>query len=91
MTGFDGKAMNFGDEDEVEVIGTMANDNPWEFMHKARFGQPGVAMVGLVALPIQDVVDILAYAQTLPGKKSATVNSMSHGPQLARPTLFPLV
>jgi len=66
--GFDGKAMNFGDEDEVEVIGTIANDNPWEFMHKARFGQPGVAMVGLVALPIQDVVDILAYAQTLPEK-----------------------
>lgn len=66
--GFDGKAMNFGDENEVEVIGTIAKDNPWEFVHKARFGQPGVAMVGLVALPVQDVVDILAYAQTLPEK-----------------------
>jgi len=25
-------------------------------------------MVGLVALPIQDLVDLLAYAQTLPEK-----------------------
>jgi len=66
--GFDGKAMNFHSEEEPEYVGTIAQENPWEFIHKARFGQPGVAMVGLVALPIQDVVDILAYAQTLPEK-----------------------
>lgn len=66
--GFDGKAMNFGDEKEPEFIGTIAHENPWELLHKARFGQPGVAMVGLAALPIEDVVDILTYAQTLPEK-----------------------
>lgn len=66
--GFDGKALNFHDAEDPEFVGTIAQDNPWEFLHKARFGQPGVPMVGLVALPMQDLVDILAYAQTLPAK-----------------------
>ena len=66
--GFDGKAINFKDEEKPEYVGTVASKNPWEFLHKARFGQPGVAMVGLVALPTQDIVDILSYAQTLPAK-----------------------
>lgn len=66
--GFDGKTINFGDQDEPEFVGTIAADNPWEFLHKARFGQPGVGMVALNVLPIQDLVDILAYAQTLPTK-----------------------
>jgi len=66
--GYDGKSMNFGDENEPEYVGTIARDNPWEFLHKARFGQPGVAMVGLIALPTQDLIDLLAYAQTLPEK-----------------------
>ena len=67
--GFDGKAINFKD-DEVspEYIGTIARDNPWEFLHKARFGQPGAIMVSLAALPIETIVDLLAYAQTLPAE-----------------------
>ena len=39
--GFDGKAMNFGDEDEPEFVGTIATDNPWEFLHKARLASRG--------------------------------------------------
>lgn len=66
--GFDGREINFKDEPKVEYIGTIANDNPWETLHKIRNGQPGVAMVALSALSIQDQVDILAYAQTLPTK-----------------------
>ena len=66
--GFDGKAMNFGDDKEPEFVGTVARDNPWEALHKIRFGQPGVGMVSLNVLPIQDLVDILAYTQTLPEK-----------------------
>ena len=64
--GFDGKAINFHDEKKPEFVGTIAKDNPWEFMHKARFGQPGIPMISLITLPVQDIADILAYAQTLP-------------------------
>lgn len=66
--GFDGKLINFHDEQEPEFIGTIARDNPWEFLHKARFGQPGIPMISLITLPLQDLADILAYAQTLPAE-----------------------
>ncbi len=64
--GFDGKMMNFGDEQEPEYVGTVAQDNPWETLHKVANGQPGVPMVSLRALDTEDLVDIVAYAQTLP-------------------------
>ena len=64
--GFDGKDMNFGDEDEPEYVGTVAAENPWEALHKIRFGQPGVGMVSLSVLAVQEQVDILSYVQTLP-------------------------
>jgi thiosulfate dehydrogenase len=64
--GFDGKALNFGDDEEPEYIGTVAAENPWETLHKIRNGQPGWPMPALRILPIQDVVDILSYSQTLP-------------------------
>lgn len=66
--GYDGKALNFKDDDSPEYVGTIAKDNPWEALHKIRFGQPGYGMVALDALPIQTLVDILAYTQTLPAK-----------------------
>jgi cytochrome c553 len=65
--GFDGKALNFsGDPDAPEYVGTVAVENPWETLHKIRNGQPGQPMPALRVLPRQDVVDILAYIQTLP-------------------------
>jgi thiosulfate dehydrogenase len=66
--GEDGTTFNFGSEDEPVYIGTLANDNPWEFFHKAAFGQPGQPMPGGLALgwTPQEVADVLAYAQTLP-------------------------
>ncbi len=66
--GFDGKEINFKDEKKPEYIGTVAQANPWETLHKIRNGQPGIPMVALAALSVQDQVDILAYAQTLPAK-----------------------
>ena len=66
--GFDGKEMNFKTADNPEYIGTVAQANPWETLHKIRFGQPGVGMVALDVLDIEDLVDILAYSQTLPAK-----------------------
>ena len=64
--GFEGKDMNFGSADKPEYVGTVAVENPWEALHKIRFGQPGVGMIALGALDIDTLVDILAYSQTLP-------------------------
>lgn len=66
--GADGKKINFGDEKEPEYVGTVANDNPWEVLHKLRMGQPGKEMPALLALPVQLLADTLAYSQTLPEK-----------------------
>ncbi|MBI4082936.1 MAG: c-type cytochrome [Candidatus Lambdaproteobacteria bacterium] len=66
--GADGKKVNFGDEKAPEYVGTVANENPWETLHKIRFGQPGEEMPSLIAFPVQVQVDVLAYAQTLPAK-----------------------
>ena len=66
--GYDGKELNFGNEKEPEFVGTVASDNPWEALHKIRFGQPGFPMVALGVLDVQAQVDILAYSQTLPTK-----------------------
>ncbi len=66
--GSDGKQLNFGDQAEPEYVGTVATDNPWEFLHKVRFGQPGTVMPSAIRMgwSIQDVVNVLGYAQTLP-------------------------
>jgi thiosulfate dehydrogenase len=66
--GFEGKDMNFGSTEEPEYVGTVCSDNPWEALHKIRFGQPGVGMVALTVLDTDDLVDILAYCQTLPAE-----------------------
>jgi thiosulfate dehydrogenase len=42
--GADGTRLNFGDEEEPEWVGTIAFDNPWEFIHKVRFGHPASIM-----------------------------------------------
>jgi thiosulfate dehydrogenase len=74
--GFDGARITFDAEstalaahEDPKYMGTMANKNPWEVLHKIRNGQPGVGMVSLRMLSIQDQVDVLAYIQTLPLKK----------------------
>jgi hypothetical protein len=37
-------------------------------LHKIRNAHPGAAMINLRAFPLQDAIDTLAYAQTLPEK-----------------------
>lgn len=69
--GTDGHAMNFAeDEGEVEFVSTVANDNPWEFVNKVMHGQPGSEPVMINAggqyWDLDDVADILLYAQDLP-------------------------
>jgi cytochrome c553 len=54
-------------EDFEDFPGLVANDNPQEFLHKVRFGQPGTAMPPQANQLSNDALAGLgAYAQTLP-------------------------
>lgn len=64
--GADGKTIPFGST--PEFVGTIAQDNPWEFQHKVRFGQPSTGMGASVpdGGTTQDVNDVGAHSATLP-------------------------
>jgi thiosulfate dehydrogenase len=81
--GADGRTINFHDPDEPEFVGNIAVDNPWEFIHKVRAGQPGAPMPSSIdnGWSMQDVVDVLGYAQTLPTEPPTTA-SVSRGGRL---------
>lgn len=67
--GLDGQQINFGTRNAPEYLGDLARANPWEVMHKARFGQPGSIMPSMLqnGLQIDHVVDVITYIQqTLP-------------------------
>jgi hypothetical protein len=53
-------------------VGTIAVDNPWEFFHKVRAGQPGSnpPMPSAIAngWSLEDVLNVLGFAQTLPSE-----------------------
>ena len=48
-------------------VGEAATGNPWETLHKIRFGHPGTGMPAAVdnGWTLQESLDVLAYAQTL--------------------------
>lgn len=64
--GPEGNAINFAGLDEPEFVGHIAGDNPWEFIHKVRVGQPGWPMPSSITneWPDKDISNLLAYAQT---------------------------
>ncbi len=66
--GDDGRLINFGDDDDPTYVGSVAWDNPWEFLHKVRAGQPGTAMPASLDADwsMDDLLDLLAFSQTLP-------------------------
>ena len=66
--GFQGTKLDWGGEDEHAYVGTEANANPWEVLHKIRNGHPGHEMVSMRPFPIETAVDILTYIRTLPVK-----------------------
>lgn len=66
--GEDGKEINFKDEKKPEYVGTVANDNPWETLHKIRWGHPGSQMISLLFLGLKEQLDVLSFCQTLPQK-----------------------
>jgi cytochrome c553 len=69
--GPDGTAINFGDEEKPQFVGTVANKNPWELIHKVRAGQPGTRMSsGIInKWSDEDIRNLLTYVQTLPKEK----------------------
>ena len=66
--GPNGTAINFGDKEKPEFVSTVANKNPWEFIHKVRSGQPGTRMLSAIInkWSDNDILDLLSYARTLP-------------------------
>jgi thiosulfate dehydrogenase len=66
--GEDGKKINFKDEKTPEYIGTVAKKNPWEALHKVRFGHPEAQMPAMVFLGLREQLDLLSFCQTLPEK-----------------------
>jgi len=81
--GADGRQINFHDADDPEYVGTVASGNPWEFIHKVREGQPGTPMPSAIdsGWSMQQIVDVLTFAQTLPTDPPAP-GSVSRGGQL---------
>jgi thiosulfate dehydrogenase len=65
--GKDGTAINFKSKGKPEFIGTVANKNPWELIHKVRAGQPGTRMSsGIInKWSYNDLLNVLSYARTL--------------------------
>jgi len=63
--GVSGENIPPGGGRSVDIF-AVANDNPWQFLHKVRFAASGTAMPSLVGLPgtnLQQALDVLAYAQ----------------------------
>ncbi len=63
--GSDGTAIDFGGG---AFVGTLANDNPQETLHKIRLGHPGSSMTSYFDLGMTDAqgADVGAYCETLP-------------------------
>lgn len=66
--GDSGTALNFGSMQDPEFVGTIAFENPWEMLHRIRFGVPATPMAAteLLGWPTSFAQDIGAYTQTLP-------------------------
>jgi thiosulfate dehydrogenase len=56
---------------KMPAVGKLANDNPWETLHKILNGEPEEEMPALRALGLEVSRDILRYAQSLPQEKPA--------------------
>ncbi|NOZ06805.1 MAG: cytochrome c [Chloroflexi bacterium] len=87
--GADGLAIDFhaGTDEGPEFVGTVANENPWELFNKIRSGQPGEAMPAQLdpssmtgSWTLDEVSDVLAYAQTLPEERAAATSAPTELP-----------
>jgi len=69
-----GLGINWADQVAPQYVGFLAKDNPWEVLHKIRFGQPGEKMPPMetVGLKKAELADLLAYSQSLPTSSLVT-------------------
>jgi len=64
--GFDGRALDWGEGDENNFVGTEAAELPDEVFNKISNAHPGVAMINMRAFPVEDRVSVLRYIASLP-------------------------
>jgi len=64
--GFDGRALDWGDGDEHNFVGTEAASLPDEVFNKISNAHPGAAMINTRAFSVEDRISLLAYVATLP-------------------------
>ncbi len=64
--GYDGRLIDWGDDEEHAYVGTESVAAPDEVLHKILSSHPGAAMVNLRAFDLQHAINVLAYAATLP-------------------------
>lgn len=80
--GADGKMIVFRTEGLDEYLGSVANRDPYRFLHRTRFGVAGTEMpIGReLGWKDADGVDVLAYAQSLPtGQETAPQSNAGEG------------
>ena len=64
--GFDGRAMDWGEDGEHNFVGTEAAALPDEVFNKISNAHPGAAMINTRAFSVQDRISLLNYVATLP-------------------------
>jgi len=84
--GPDGTGINFGNPEEPEYVGTIAYENPWEFIHKVRCGQPGTRMPSAIINEWgeEEILDLLNFARTLPKNDSEVSGGSRYGGHMGR-------
>jgi thiosulfate dehydrogenase len=86
--GSDGKQIAFRTEGIVEYLGSIANRDPWRFLHRTRFGTAGTNMpIGYtLGWSPADGRDLLAFGQSLPtGGEIAIIESTSPASHIPTP------
>ncbi len=72
--GADGQSISFRFEGQTVVLGTLAEQDPWRFLHRTRFGTaraPDMTIGYQLGWTAQDGRDVLLYAQTFPTGREA--------------------
>lgn len=64
--GFDGRALDWGEDGEHNFVGTEAQEVPDEVFNKISNAHPGAAMINTRAFPMSDRISLMNYIATLP-------------------------
>lgn len=85
--GADGTTIQFRQGGQMVLLGTLANQDPWRFLHRTRFGlarAPEMKIGQELGWSVQDGRDVLLFAQSLPAGISATAEpAMQDVPETA--------